>query len=82
MADNPTPTKTPTNHNLFGKILATVITGAIEAEQVATGGVSTILGNPSALANLISGFASIWLNHPASTATPAQTVNGQTSNSE
>lgn len=53
------------NHNLLGKILATVATAAVDAELVKTNP-SGVLEDTSALAELIEGFAEIWSGHRAS----------------
>ena len=53
------------DHSILGKILATVITAAIDggAIAVSSGG---ILTDPVAVGKIAQGFLSIWLSHPAS----------------
>jgi hypothetical protein len=61
------------DHTVLGKILATVVTAAIDAGAIVTssGGVLT---NPATLGSIIQGFLSIWITHPASGQTAASAV--------
>lgn len=56
--------------SILGKILATVVTAAIDAGAIAasSGG---ILTNPLAVGQITQGFLNIWLAHPASGAPQA-----------
>lgn len=53
------------NHNLLGKVLATVATAAVDAELIKTNPAG-VLDDTAALAALIEGFAEIWSGHRAS----------------
>lgn len=50
---------------LLGKILATVVTAAVDAGAIVTGS-GKVLTDPTAMGQIISGFMNIWLAHPAS----------------
>jgi len=56
----------------LGKILATVVTAAVDAGAIAvsSGG---ILKDAVAVGAIVQGFLSIWLTHPASGVPPVQT---------
>lgn len=58
---------------LLGKILATVVLAAVDAGAivVSSGG---ILKDAGAVGAITSGFLSVWLTHPASSAPPAALV--------
>lgn len=58
---------------LLGKILATVVTAAVDAGAIAasSGG---ILTNPVAVGQIAQGFLNIWLTHPASGAPQAPVI--------
>lgn len=53
------------NRVLLGKILATIATAAVDAGVVATDPKGAI-ANSTELSEIIGGFLSIWLDHPAS----------------
>lgn len=50
---------------LLGKILATVVTAAVDAGAIATSS-GKVLTDPSSVGQIITGFMTIWLAHPAS----------------
>lgn len=53
------------DHDLLGQILATVVTAAVDADVIVRSG-SGDIKDPLEIGNIISGFMSIWLKHPAS----------------
>lgn len=53
------------DHSILGKILATVVTAAIDAGAIITSS-GGILTDPASLGKLVQGFLDIWLTHPAS----------------
>jgi hypothetical protein len=61
------------DHTILGKILATVVTAAIDAGAIATSS-GGILTNPATVGSIVQGFLQIWLTHPASGQTAASAV--------
>jgi hypothetical protein len=61
------------DHAVLGKILATLVTAAIDAGAIATSS-GGILTNPGTLGSIVQGFLSIWVTHPASGQTAASAV--------
>jgi hypothetical protein len=61
------------DHTVLGKILATVVTAAIDAGAIATSS-GGILTNPATVGSIVQGFLTIWLTHPASGQTAASST--------
>lgn len=53
------------NHQLLGKILASVAIGVADAGQIAVDPTGAA-NNPQEIADIITGFLQIWSKHPAS----------------
>jgi hypothetical protein len=60
-------------HELFGKILASVTTAAIDAGVIALNP-KGVVANPQEIGSIFSGFLSIWTTHPASGTATLQAV--------
>jgi hypothetical protein len=63
------------DHSVLGKILATIITAAVDAGAIVADP-KGVVSDATAVGDIVAGFLSIWLSHPASGKVPLMPSKG------